>query len=236
MIENIRNNLLQVKQKIAKAARRNYQNPEVITLVAVSKTKPVSLIKEAILAGHYQFGENYVQEGIKKIQYFREVKTEKPLIWHFIGPLQSNKSKLVAKYYDWIHVVDRVKIARQLSAHRPPTLSPLNVLIQINISNEINKSGIPPCNLFELAESIRLLPHLKLRGLMAIPAIMHNHKKQLKTFKKMVNLYTRLKKQHPDIDTLSMGMSDDMNIAILAGSTMVRIGTAIFGKRIPSVE
>lgn len=236
MIENIRSNLLHVKQKMAKSANQNYQNSEIITLVAVSKTKSVSLIKEAIFAGHYQFAENYVQEGIKKIKHFHEMQTEKPLIWHFIGSLQSNKSKLVAKYYNWIHTVDRVKIARQLSAHRPQALSPLNVLIQINISDEINKSGICPCNLFELAESIYLLPRLKLRGLMAIPAIRHNHKQQLKAFQQMFNLYTCLKKQYPDIDTLSMGMSDDMNIAISAGSTMIRIGTAIFGKRTPSVE
>jgi len=236
MIENIRDNLHYVKQKITKAAKRSYQNPDVITLVAVSKTQPVSLIKEAILAGQYQFGENYVQEGIKKIHYFHEIKTEKPLIWHFIGPLQSNKSKLVAKYYDWIHAVDRVKIARQLSAHRPPTMSPLNVLIQINISNEMNKSGIRPHHLFELAESICLLPHLKLRGLMAIPAITHNHQQQLTVFKQMFDLYTHFKTQYPDIDTLSMGMSDDLSIAISAGSTMVRIGTAIFGKRNAPVE
>nr|CBA73650.1 amino acid racemase [Arsenophonus nasoniae] len=202
--------------------------PEDITLLAVSKTKSCDAIQEAIDAGQYQFGENYLQEGIEKIAYFRH---KQDLIWHFIGALQSNKSRLVAEHFDWCHTIDRLKIAQRLNNQRPINKTPLNVLIQINISDEISKSGIAPEELDKLAAEIVLLPNLKLRGLMAIPAPNNELSQQISIFRSMENLFNQLKKQYPNIDTLSMGMTADLDIAIAWGSTLVRIGTAIFGSR-----
>ncbi|HGJ5875957.1 MAG TPA: YggS family pyridoxal phosphate-dependent enzyme [Arsenophonus sp.] len=227
-MKTIQQNLLNVKNRIIQAANQYRRAAEDITLLAVSKTKSCDAIQQAINAGQYQFGENYVQEGIKKIVYF---SNKHHLIWHFIGFLQSNKSRLVAEHFDWCHTIDRLKIAQRLNNQRPINKAPVNVLIQINISDEKSKSGIVPEALDKLAAEIVQLPNLKLRGLMAIPAPNKEITQQISIFRSMENLFNQLKKQYPDIDTLSMGMTDDLDIAIACGSTLVRIGTAIFGSR-----
>jgi pyridoxal phosphate enzyme (YggS family) len=224
-------NLAAVIAQIEQAAKKCDRAPQEITLLAVSKTKPVNAIQEAIAAGQRQFGENYVQEGVEKIQYFAGLAQHPELEWHFIGPLQSNKSRLVAENFDWIHTVDREKIALRLSEQRPATKAPLNVLIQLNIDDEPTKSGLSENQLLDLAEIISRLPHLTLRGLMIIPAPESNHDEQLKVFKRAESLFLQMKQRYLSVDTLSMGMSGDMAAAIAAGSTMVRIGTAIFGQR-----
>lgn len=223
---SISQNLAQIQQQIESISAQ-FQR-ENVRLLAVSKTKPVSAIEEAIQAGQKAFGENYVQEGVEKIAYFNQ---QADLEWHFIGPLQSNKTKLVAAYFDWIQTVDRLKIAQRLSEQRPADKAPLNVLIQINISDEASKSGIAPEEMLPLAKEIALLPNLKLRGLMAIPKPEHEPAQQKIALSKMQQLFNRLQTEFEGIDTLSMGMSDDMAAAIECGSTMVRIGTAVFGAR-----
>lgn len=223
---SISENLSRIQQQIEQISAE-YQR-ENVRLLAVSKTKPVQAIEEAIRAGQCAFGENYVQEGVEKIAYF---SGNKSLEWHFIGPLQSNKSCLVAEHFDWIQTVDRFKIAERLNDQRPEHLPPLNVLIQINISDESSKSGIQPEEMFSLAEKISQFPRLKLRGLMAIPKPESEPEQQKIALRKMKDLFNRLQQRFESVDTLSMGMSDDMASAIDCGSTMVRIGTAIFGER-----
>lgn len=223
---SISENLSRIQQQIEQISAE-YQR-ENVRLLAVSKTKPVQAIEEAIRAGQCAFGENYVQEGVEKIAYF---SGNKLLEWHFIGPLQSNKSRLVAEHFDWIQTVDRFKIAERLNDQRPEHLRPLNVLIQINISDESSKSGIQPEEMFSLAEKISQFPRLKLRGLMAIPKPESEPEQQKIALRKMKDLFNRLQQRFESVDTLSMGMSDDMASAIDCGSTMVRIGTAIFGER-----
>lgn len=223
---SISQNLSQINQQIQQISQQfNRTN---VRLLAVSKTKPVEAIEEAISAGQTAFGENYVQEGVEKIAYFAQ---QPNLEWHFIGPLQSNKTRLVAENFDWIQTVDRLKIAERLNAQRPANKAPLNVLIQINISDEESKSGIQPEELDELAKAISQLPNLRLRGLMAIPKPESEVEQQKIALRKMQQLFDRLQAEFEGIDTLSMGMSDDMQSAIECGSTMVRIGTAIFGAR-----
>ena len=229
-MNDIAHNLAQVRDKISAAASRCGRASEEVTLLAVSKTKPASAIEEAIAAGQLAFGENYVQEGVEKIRHFRE-KGIAGLQWHFIGPLQSNKSRLVAEHFDWCHTLDRLRIATRLNEQRPAELAPLNVLIQINISDENSKSGIPLEELNALAAEVAELPHLRLRGLMAIPAPESDYVRQFEVARQMAVAFAGLKTRYPDVDTLSLGMSDDMEAAIAAGSTMVRIGTAIFGAR-----
>lgn len=219
-------NLAQIHQKIQQIS--NECQRENVRLLAVSKTKPVEAIQAAIDAGQFAFGENYVQEAVEKIEFFAN---RPELEWHFIGPLQSNKTKLVATHFDWIQTVDRIKIAERLNEQRPVDKAPLNVLIQINISDENSKSGIQPEEMLPLAQAISQLPNLKLRGLMAIPKPESEPEKQKIALRKMQQLFNRLQMEFDGIDTLSMGMSDDMQAAIECGSTMVRIGTAIFGAR-----
>lgn len=229
-MNDIAHNLAQVRDKISSAAKRCGRAPEEVTLLAVSKTKPASAIAEAITAGQRAFGENYVQEGVEKIRHFQELGTP-DLQWHFIGPLQSNKSRLVAEHFDWCHTIDRLKIATRLSEQRPAHLSPLNILIQINISDEQSKSGILLSELDTLAAEVSRLPNLQLRGLMAIPAPETSYDRQFAVAQQMAQAFAHLKTDYPQIDTLSLGMTNDMEAAIAAGSTMVRIGTAIFGAR-----
>ncbi|TNV21032.1 YggS family pyridoxal phosphate-dependent enzyme [Buttiauxella sp. B2] len=229
-MNEIAHNLAQVQHKILAATERCGRAPEEVTLLAVSKTKPVSALAEAIAAGQRAFGENYVQEGVDKIRYFAE-NGEEALEWHFIGPLQSNKSRLVAEHFDWCHTVDRLRIATRLSEQRPVERPPLNVLIQINISDEQSKSGIALSELETLASDVAALPGLVLRGLMAIPAPEPDYEHQLAVCQKMAAAFELLKNRYATVDTLSLGMTDDMDAAIAAGSTMVRIGTAIFGAR-----
>lgn len=228
---SISENLSRIQQQIEQISAEHQR--ENVRLLAVSKTKPVQAIEEAIRAGQCAFGENYVQEGIEKIAYF---SGNKSLEWHFIGPLQSNKSRLVAEHFDWIQTMDCFKIAERLNDQRPEHLRPLNVLIQINISNESSKSGIQPEEMFSLAEKISQFPRLKLRGLMAIPKPESEPEQQKIVLRKMKDLFNRLQQRFESVDTLSMGMSDDMASAIECGSTMVRIGTAIFGARDYSQE
>ncbi|AGB76799.1 pyridoxal phosphate enzyme, YggS family [Enterobacteriaceae bacterium strain FGI 57] len=229
-MNDIAHNLAQVRDKISAAASRCGRLSEEVTLLAVSKTKPASAVEEAMAAGQRAFGENYVQEGVEKIRFFQD-KGVTDLQWHFIGPLQSNKSRLVAEHFDWCHTVDRLKIATRLSEQRPAHLPPLNVLIQVNISDEQSKSGIEPEAVDALAAEVSALPNLCLRGLMAIPAPETEYDKQFAVAQQMAVAFARLKTHYPTVDTLSLGMSDDMEAAIAAGSTMVRIGTAIFGAR-----
>ncbi|EOZ9390394.1 YggS family pyridoxal phosphate-dependent enzyme [Enterobacter cancerogenus] len=229
-MNDIAHNLAQVRDKISAAATRCSRASEEITLLAVSKTKPASALAEAIAAGQRAFGENYVQEGVDKICHFRD-QGQDDLQWHFIGPLQSNKSRLVAEHFDWCHTIDRLKIAARLNDQRPVEMAPLNVLIQINISDENSKSGIALSELDALAAEVAALPHLTLRGLMAIPAPESSYERQFAVARQMAVAFEALKARHTTVDTLSLGMSDDMEAAIAAGSTMVRIGTAIFGAR-----
>ena len=228
---SISQNLSEIKQQIKQISQQCGRDN--VRLLAVSKTKPVEAIEEAIAAGQTAFGENYVQEGVEKIAYFAQ---QPNLEWHFIGPLQSNKTRLVAENFDWIQTVDRLKIAERFSAQRPENKALLNVLIQINISDEASKSGIQPEELDELAKAIIQLPNLRLRGLMAIPKPESEPEQQKIALRKMQQLFDRLQDEFEGIDTLSMGMSDDMAAAIECGSTMVRIGTAIFGARDYSVK
>ncbi|RTN61997.1 YggS family pyridoxal phosphate-dependent enzyme [Enterobacter ludwigii] len=229
-MNDIAHNLAQVRDKISATATRCGRASEEITLLAVSKTKPASAIANAIEAGQHAFGENYVQEGVDKIRFFQEQgKTD--LQWHFIGPLQSNKSRLVAEHFDWCHTIDRLRIASRLNDQRPEALPPLNVLIQVNISDENSKSGIALEELDALAADVAALPRLTLRGLMAIPAPESSYERQFAVAQQMAVAFEALKARYQTVDTLSLGMSDDMEAAIAAGSTMVRIGTAIFGAR-----
>lgn len=225
----IQQNLQAVRHRIYDIAKECGRSPEEIRLLAVSKNKSVKDIAAAMAAGQYCFGENYAQEGIHKIRHLAPQAPK--LEWHFIGPLQSNKSRLVAAYFDWIHTIDRLQIAQRLSAQRLATQSPLNILIQINISDENSKSGIALHQLDTLASQIVQLPNLRLRGLMAIPAPETDPVRQYDPFTPMKLAWITLRQQYPQVDTLSLGMSHDMAAAIKAGSTLVRIGTAIFGAR-----
>ncbi|WP_318592335.1 YggS family pyridoxal phosphate-dependent enzyme [Enterobacter asburiae] len=229
-MNDIAHNLAQVRDKISAAAARCGRASEEITLLAVSKTKPASAIAEAIDAGQRAFGENYVQEGVDKIRYFQE-QGNTDLQWHFIGPLQSNKSRLVAEHFDWCHTIDRLRIATRLNDQRQAEMPALNVLIQVNISDENSKSGIALSELGALAAEVAELPRLTLRGLMAIPAPESSYERQFAVAQQMAVAFEALKARYNTVDTLSLGMSDDMEAAIAAGSTMVRIGTAIFGAR-----
>jgi len=229
-MNDIAHNLAQVRDKISAAALRCGRASEDVALLAVSKTKPASAVAEAIDAGQRAFGENYVQEGVDKIRHFQDHGVT-GLQWHFIGPLQSNKSRLVAEHFDWCHTVDRLRIASRLSDQRPAGMPPLNILIQINISDEESKSGIALAELDALAAQVAALPGVCLRGLMAIPAPVSTYERQFAVARQMAVAFDALKLRYPTVDTLSLGMSDDMEAAIAAGSTLVRIGTAIFGAR-----
>jgi len=228
---SIQQNIEQVTNQIRTTEHKCGRRPSSVQLLAVSKTKPIEAIKAAIKAGQKAFGENYVQEGIEKVQYFSNDVKNDELEWHFIGPIQSNKTKPIAEHFQWVHSVDRKKIAQRLNDQRPENLPPLQVLIQVNTSGEKSKSGINDSEIFQLAELIYSLPNLTLRGLMSIPANVSGYDAQLDAFKHLAELQQKLTDKYTEIDTLSMGMSRDMNAAIQAGSTMVRIGTAIFGAR-----
>jgi PLP dependent protein len=221
--ERLQSAYLCIKQSAVAANRL----PNAVQLLAVSKTKPVSDIEQAYAAGHRLFGENYVQEGVQKIQTLAALRD---IEWHFIGPIQSNKTRLIAEHFLWVHSVDRLKIAQRLneqrSAHRQ-----LNVLIQVNIDDEASKAGVAPDDVAELAQQITMLPNLQLRGLMCIPKAEVSDEQQTASFHAMQQLFNALKQRYAQVDTLSMGMSGDMQAAITHGSTMVRLGTAIFGAR-----
>lgn len=204
-----------------------YRRKESIKLLAVSKGFSAVTVREAYQAGQRAFGESYIQEALDKIGLLRDL----PLEWHFIGPIQSNKTRAIATHFAWAHSVDRLKIAERLSAQRPASLPPLNVCIQVNVSEEDSKSGVAPSGLVELAQAVASLPQLKLRGLMAIPAPVEGLEAQRVPFAKLRELMQQINMQGLALDTLSMGMSHDFSAAILEGATIVRVGTAIFGER-----
>ena len=193
-------------------------------LIAVSKTKPATAVAQAYQAGQRAFGENYVQELVSKATELQQLNG---IEWHFIGPIQSNKTRDIAQYADWVHSIDRLKVAERLSAQRPATKAPLQVLLQVNISGEQSKSGVEPDELLQLAAAVATLPQLELKGLMAIP----EPGKGAEAFEQMQKLSLQLLQQHPDAKELSMGMSDDWQEALRFGSTMIRLGTVIFGPR-----
>lgn len=228
----INENLKQVRASITSAATQCSRDPNGIHLLAVSKTKPVSDILQAYENGHREFGENYVQEGVEKIQQLAQYSD---IVWHYIGPLQSNKSKFVAEYFDWMQSIDRFKIAKRLHEQRGVYQDPLNVCIQVNIDKEPNKAGVFEDEVVGLIEQIASLERIVCRGLMAIPKASSNEQEQRNSFDKMQRLFTycqqQCQKTAPKFDTLSMGMSSDMRLAIEYGSTMVRVGTDIFGAR-----
>ena len=222
-------NLQHVRARIATACQRAGRGVEEVTLLAVSKTFGADAVRAAAAAGQRAFGENYIQEGVEKIAALRDLG----LMWHCIGPIQSNKTRLVAEHFDWVHTVDRLKIAERLSAQRPADLPPLNVCIQVNIDGGANKSGVAPCEALALARAVAALPQLKLRGLMSIPEIAPDFEAARAVHASARALFDQLNADGLGLDTLSMGMSDDLEAAIAAGSTTVRIGTAIFGSRAP---
>lgn len=234
---NTADNIAKVRARIQQAARENARDVKDIRLLAVSKTRHVDDIKEAFAAGISDFGENYAQEAETKIKVLADAPAYATLVWHFIGPLQSNKTAIVARHFAWLHSLDRLKIAEQLSRQRPPSQPPLNVCIQVNIDDEVSKSGVKPEAVADLAAALVKLPNLALRGLMAIPAplgAVPGDPDSLKcAFRQMRNLFQDLQKHYPRlaIDTLSMGMSADLELAIAEGSTLVRVGTDIFGPR-----
>mgnify|MGYP000694503102 FL=1 len=230
-MNDIASRLLAIKDQIASLTRQAGRAPDDVQLLAVSKTKPIEAIYAAYQAGQRQFGESYVQEAIPKIQLLQTNPDYADIEWHFIGPLQSNKTKPVAEHFDWVHSVDREKIAQRLNEQRPAHLPALNVCLQINISGEQTKSGINADEVFGLAGIISQFPRLKLRGLMTIAENTDDMNVVRDNFLHMQQLFNQLKSQYPSVDTLSMGMTDDMPLAINCGSTMVRIGTAIFGSR-----
>lgn len=217
-----------VLQHISDAEQRYMRSPGSVKLLAVSKTRPADDIRHAYKTGQKAFGENYLQEALEKITQLVDCDIE----WHFIGPIQSNKTKEIAQHFDWVHSVDRLKIARRLNEQRPDNMAPLSICLQVNIDNETSKSGISSNEALELAKQIQCLPNIKLRGLMAIPAASQDFNVQRHAFAQLRKLYEQLQKIGISLDTLSMGMSNDLEAAIAEGSTMVRIGTAIFGPRL----
>jgi len=226
---NIANNLAQIQHNISECCEKYHRDPKTLQLLAVSKTQSADNIRVAFNAGQRCFGENYLQEALQKINTLHDLKIE----WHFIGAIQSNKTRELAENFSWVHSVDRLKIAQRLSQQRSPQLPPLNICLQVNISNENSKSGFKVNEVAAAVNEISSLPNINLRGLMAIPAKANSFAKQREAFAKMQNLLDNLQLTQPQLDTLSMGMSDDMEAAIAEGSTIVRIGTAIFGARKP---
>ena len=216
-------------RRIDAAIARFSRQPGSVTLLAVSKTRSSEELRALAAQGITRFGENYLQEALDKISDLQELKLE----WHFIGPIQSNKTRSIAEHFDWVHSVDRLKIAERLSEQRPPELPPLNICLQVNISGEGSKSGISLEALPELAEEVARLPRLKLRGLMAIPAPAEGFDAQCRPFMALRLAMEELNARGMALDTLSMGMSDDLEAAVAEGATLVRIGTALFGPRPP---
>jgi PLP dependent protein len=223
----IASSLQAVKDRIAKAAQSADRQASDITLLVASKTHPPERVREAWLAGQTIFGENYLQEALEK----RPALADLPIEWHFIGPIQSNKTRRITENFSWVHSVDRVKIADRLAKDRPESLPPLQICLQVNVSGEQSKSGVAPEEVADLAAHVIRLPRLKLRGLMAVPELTTATALQRSQFRILRELFDQLKREGYDLDTLSMGMSEDMDVAIAEGATMVRIGTAILGPR-----
>ncbi len=227
-MQNIEKNLALVHQQIEQAATKFSRETSDISLLAVSKKKPSSDLRSAFDCGQRNFGENFLQEAQVKMRELADLD----IVWHFIGPVQSNKTRALAESFDWVHCIDRLKIARRLSDQRPESMPPLNICIQVNIDLETTKSGVAPGDIITLATAIRDLPQIRLRGLMAIPAQRSDFESQREPFARLKQALQDLQQQGIDCDTLSIGMSHDMQAAIAEGSTLVRIGTAIFGERV----
>ena len=223
----IASNLQAVRARIIKAASNAGRLPEDVALLAVSKTWPVECVRAAAQAGQFAFGENYVQEGVDKVLATVDLN----LTWHFIGPLQSNKTRPVAEHFAWVHSIDRLKIAERLSAQRPADLPPLQVCVQVNVSGEKSKSGCAPDETLALCQAVTALPHLTLRGLMAIPEATDDFAAQRLPCRRLREIFEQVRAAGIPLDTLSMGMSHDLEAAVSEGATIVRIGTAIFGER-----
>jgi len=222
-------NLQETRVRIASACKAAGRAVESVTLLAVSKTFPATAVREAHAAGQRRFGENYVQEALTKMEQLADLRSA--LEWHLIGPLQSNKTRVVAEAFDWVHSVDRLKIAERLSEQRPASMPPLQVCLQVNISGEASKSGAAPDEVAALAHALAKLPRLQLRGLMAVPEPAADFDAQRLPHRALAELFTNLRAQGLALDTLSMGMSADLEAAICEGATIVRVGTAIFGNR-----
>lgn len=224
---DVKKRFQQIHHEISTSVSAAQREPQTVQLLAVSKTWPADALREVAALGQRQFGENYLQEALDKIDALADLNLE----WHFIGPIQSNKTRDIAGHFDWVQSLDREKIARRLHEHRPNSLAPLNVCIQINIDEEDSKSGTSADNLLTLADYIASLDKLCLRGLMVIPAPKQSVEEEKASFSRAYELFQQLRQKYPQVDTLSMGMSADMSTAIACGSTMVRIGTALFGQR-----
>ena len=228
-MQTIDERLQRVKRRVSQASASFGRPVQDITLLAVSKTQPARAVREAFAAGQTAFGENYVQEALDKIAALGDLRPQ--LEWHLIGPLQSNKTRPVAEAFDWVHAVDRLKIAQRLSEQRPPGLAPLNICLQVNVSGEASKSGVAPADLPALAHAVAVLPRLRLRGLMSIPEPAADVQAQRAPHRELRRLFDQLRAEGVALDTLSMGMSADLEAAVAEGSTVLRIGTAIFGDR-----
>ena len=224
-------NLQAVEATIEAAVQAAGRQRSDVQLLAVSKTFPAEAVLEAMAAGQGAFGENYLQEALEKIAHVARAQPDAKVEWHFIGPIQSNKTRPIASSFDWVHTVERLKIAQRLSEQRPPELGPLNICLQVNISGEASKSGASEAELPELARAVAQLPNLRLRGLMAIPERATDGEQQRAAFARLRKLFDALRADGLALDTLSMGMSGDMDAAIAEGATIVRIGSAIFGAR-----
>lgn len=227
----IAGNLQGLQERLATACAVAGRDVKTVTLLAVSKTFGPEAVAEAVAAGQRAFGENYIQEGVEKVLALRALHPEMALQWHCIGPVQSNKTRLVAAHFDWVHSVDRLKVAQRLAEQRPDGLPDLQVCLQVNIDGGANKSGVGPDELPELAHAVAALPRLRLRGLMAIPEPSDDLATQRAAFRRVRELLDQLKAQGLALDTLSMGMSDDLEAAVAEGATLVRVGRAIFGHR-----
>lgn len=226
-MNSIHRNLLTVHDRIAAACRAAGRDPREVRLLAVSKTFGPDAVAQAHAAGQDAFGENYIQEAVEKIAALAHL----PLVWHCIGPIQSNKTRLVAQHFSWVHTIDRLKIAERLSEQRPEDLPPLQVCVQVNVDGGPSKSGVPPEQAAELAHRVAALPRLQLRGLMSIPEPAPDFASACAVFTRVRRLAEQLRSEGLPMDTLSMGMTNDLEAAIHAGSTLVRVGTAIFGGR-----
>ena len=229
---NIVESLEDARNRLRTALTNAGRDPASAHLLAVSKTQPAASVRQAFEAGQREFGENYVQEALDKQAALADLDA---IVWHFIGPLQSNKTRAVAEHFQWVHTLDRERIARRLAAQRPPALGPLDVCLQVNVSGEASKSGVAPADLSALADVVATLPQLRLRGLMTLPAPSDELATQRRPFAELRELLASLRQRHPQalLDTLSMGMSGDLEAAVLEGTTWVRLGTAIFGQRAP---
>ena len=227
MNDTVSDNLQKVRKRIELASAAAGRASDAVKLLAVSKTMPAQAVRDAHAAGQLAFGENYIQEGVDKIASLADL----PLEWHCIGPIQSNKSKWVAENFAWAHSIDRLKIAERLSAQRPAHLPPLQVCLQVNVDGGNNKSGVAPAELLALAQAVAKLPHLQLRGIMTIPEPSENKAQLQAVHRRARKLFDSLNEAGLKLDTLSMGMTADLEIAITEGSTCLRVGTAIFGAR-----